>query len=151
MQSGALPGNGAGGVRGARTTRPVARRTGYTGPVAAYLVLVPHSTEAPNRAATALGTALAMAEAGHKVDLWLHGEGVRLGVAHVAEALREPWPKAAAAALESRAGRGATFHCSKPCLEQRGFAADALRTGARLADPGMLAGLVAAGATPLTL
>ena len=46
-----------------------------------FLVIVPHSTEAPNRAATALGTALALAEAGNRVDLWLHGEGVRLGVA----------------------------------------------------------------------
>jgi sulfur relay (sulfurtransferase) complex TusBCD TusD component (DsrE family) len=119
--------------------------------VGSYLVIVPHSTEAPNRAATALGTALALAEAGHRVDLWLHGEGVRLGVAHVAEALREPFPKDAAQALESLAARGAAFHCSKPCFEQRGFTPDALRPGARLAEPAALAGLLTAGATPFTL
>ena len=116
-----------------------------------YLVIVPHSTEAPNRAATALGTALALAEAGNRVDLWLHGEGVRLGVAHVAEALREPYPKDAAKALESLAARGSAFHCSKPCFEQRGFTPDALRRGARLAEPAALAGLITAGATPFTL
>lgn len=119
--------------------------------MASFLALIAHSTEEPNRAATALGTALAMAEAGHRVDLWLHGEGVRLGVAHVAEALREPWPKEAAQALDALAARGSTFHCSQPCFEQRGFHAQALRPGARLAPPPTLAALLAGGATPLTL
>jgi predicted peroxiredoxin len=119
--------------------------------VGSYLILVAHSTEDPNRAATALWTAFGLGEAGHRVDLWLHGEGVRLGVQHVAETLREPFPKTAAEMIESLAARGSALHCSKPCFTQRGFAEGALRTGARLAEPAALAGLVAAGATPLTL
>lgn len=119
--------------------------------MASYLVIVAHSTEDPNRAASALWTAFGLGEAGHRVDLWLHGEGVRLGVKHVAETLREPFPKSAAEMIEALAARGSALHLSKPCFTQRGFAADALRTGARLAEPAALAGLVAAGATPLTL
>jgi predicted peroxiredoxin len=118
--------------------------------MASLLALIAHSTEDPNRAATALWASLAAAEAGHRVDLWLHGEGVRLGVQHVAETFREPFPKSAAEMLDGLAARGSRFHCSKTCFEQRGFAPDALRPGARLAEPAELAGLIAAGATPLT-
>ncbi len=116
----------------------------------AYLILVPHSTEDPNRAATALGTAQALRQGGHRVDLWLHAEGVRLGVAHVAETLREPWPREAGAALDALAAQGSIFHLSRPCFEQRGFTPEALRPGARLADPAELAGLLATF-TALTL
>lgn len=118
--------------------------------MASYLILVPHSTEEPNRAATALGTARALQQAGHRVDLWLHGEGVRLGVAHVAETLREPWPKQAGLTLDELAQQGGAFHCSRPCFEQRGFTPDVLRPGARLAEPSDLAGLLATF-TALTL
>jgi predicted peroxiredoxin len=112
------------------------------------LVLVAHSTEEPNRAVSALFTAQALAQAGAAVDLWLHGEGVRLGVQHVAEALREPFPTPPAELLADLAARGGTFWCSRPCFEQRGFQAVALRPGARLAEPAELARLLAAGATP---
>ena len=118
--------------------------------MASLLALLAHSTEDPNRAATGLWLSLAAAEAGHKVELWLHGEGVRLGVKHVAETLREPFPKSAAEMMDALAARGSRFHCSKPCFEQRGFEADSLRPGARLAEPAEFAGLVAAGATPFT-
>jgi predicted peroxiredoxin len=131
--------------------RPAANPCHYTPPVGQYLVILAHSTEDPNRAASALWTALGLGEAGHRVDLWLHGEGVRLGVKHVAEALREPFAKSAAEMLEALAARGSALHCSKPCFTQRGFAETALRAGARLAEPAALAGLLAAGATPLTL
>lgn len=119
--------------------------------MARFLVLVPHSTEDPNRAATALFTAHGLAQAGHGVDLWLYGEGVRLGVAHVAEALQEPFLLPAATMLEQLVARGGALHCSKACFEQRGFEADALRPGARLAEPAELGRLLAAGATALTL
>lgn len=119
--------------------------------MARFLILVPHSTEDPNRAVTALFTAHGLAEAGHGVDLWLYGEGVRLGVAHVAEALQEPFPLPAAQMLEQIVARGGALHCVKSCFAQRGFEQDALRPGARLAEPADLARLLAAGAIPLTL
>lgn len=115
------------------------------------LVFIPHSTEDPNRAATAIYTALRLAEGGASVSLWLYGEGVRLGVQHVAEALREPLPVGAAECLERLNAKHAVFHCSKPCFEQRGFELAALRPGARVADPAELAALLAAGAVPLSL
>jgi hypothetical protein len=85
------------------------------------------------------------------VDLWLHGEGVRLGVKHVAEALKEPFPTPPADLLASLVARGGVLWCSKPCFEQRGFDVEALRPGARVAEPAELARLLAAGATPLSL
>ena len=64
--------------------------------MAAFLYVLTHSTDEPDRAATGLATALAAQRAGHDVALWLTGEGVRLGVKHVAETLREPGPESAA-------------------------------------------------------
>lgn len=127
---------------------PPARRATLRG-VARLLILIAHSTEEPNRAATALGTAQALQQEGHTVDLWLHGEGVRLGVAHVAETLREPWPTACGPVLDALAAAGSTFHCSEPCFQQRGFTADALRPGARLAPTAHLGRLLATH-TPVT-
>jgi predicted peroxiredoxin len=115
------------------------------------LVLIAYSTEDPNRAVGALHAAEALAEAGLTVDLWLHGEGVRLGVQHVAEALQEPFPVPAAELLARLVQRGATLWCSQPCFEQRGFEAAGLRPGARLAPASELARLLLAGVTPLTL
>lgn len=115
------------------------------------LVLIAHSTEEPNRAVGALHAAHALAEAGTAVDLWLHGEGVRLGVQHVAEALKEPFPTPPAELLAALTARGGVVWCSKPCFQQRGFETAALRPGARLAEPSELARLLAAGATPLSL
>lgn len=119
--------------------------------MARVLVLIAHSTEEPNRAVGALFTAHALAQAGAAVDLWLHGEGVRLGVQHVAEALQEPFPVPAADLLAGLTARGGVFWCSRPCFEQRGFEATSLRAGARLAAPEELARLLAAGVTPLSL
>jgi predicted peroxiredoxin len=115
------------------------------------LVLISHSTEDPNRAVGALHAAHALAQAGASVDLWLHGEGVRLGVLHVAEALQEPFPVPAAELLAGVTARGGVLWCSAPCFAQRGFEPDALRPGARLAEPGDLARLLAAGVVPLSL
>ncbi|MFM8980353.1 MAG: DsrE family protein [Planctomycetia bacterium] len=119
--------------------------------MARTLVLLAHSTEDPERAATALYLAQGLAQAGQGVDLWLHGEGVRLGVKHVAEAIQEPTPVGAVQALEALVAAGATLWCSRACFEQRGFEADSLRPGARLAGPDELARLLAAGSQPLTL
>ena len=118
--------------------------------MARFLVHLPHSTEDPNRAAAALHLAHGLALAGHGVDLWLYGEGVRLGVKHVAEALQEPYPVAVVAMVEALVAKGGSLHCSKACFEQRGFEPASLRPGARLAEPAELGRLVAAGATPLT-
>jgi predicted peroxiredoxin len=121
----------------------------YTPRVARFLVQLAHSTEDPNRTAAGLHLAHGLAQAGHGVDLWLYGEGVRLGVKHVAEALQEPYPMPAAAMLDALASGGATFHCSRACFEQRGFVPTSLRPGARLADPADLARLLTSGCTPL--
>jgi predicted peroxiredoxin len=119
--------------------------------VSRFLVSIPHSTEDPNRAAAALHLAHGLSAAGHAVDLWLYGEGVRLGVQHVAEALQEPYPVPAAQMLDALVAKGGTLHCSRACFEQRGFEADSLRAGARLAGPEELGQLLNQGATPITL
>lgn len=115
------------------------------------VVLIPHSTEDPNRAAAALYLAHGMAEAGQGVDLWLYGEGVRLGVKHVAEALQEPYPVPVVAMVEALVAKGSTLHCARACFDQRGFEPTSLRPGARLSDPADLGRLLASGATPLSL
>lgn len=130
---------------------PAGGARGYTAAMSRVLVLIAHSTEDPNRAVGALHAAHALAQAGAAVDLWLHGEGVRLGVPHVAEALQEPFPTPPAEMLADLVARGGVLWCSRPCFEQRGFHRDALRPGARLAEPGELARLLAAGVTPLSL
>lgn len=115
------------------------------------LFVVAHSTDDPDRAVTAIETALAAAEAGHGVALWLTGEGVRLGVKGVAETLREPTRRSAAEMLEALVARGAALHCSRPSFERREFAAEALRAGARVAEPHEIATLLAAGARSVAL
>jgi predicted peroxiredoxin len=112
--------------------------------MAALLFVITHSTDDPDRAATAIRTALAAQERGHDVHLWLSGEGVRLGVRAVAETLREPGPPTAAA-LDALARGGATFHLDRPSFERRRFEATALRPAAVVAEPSALADLVAAG------
>jgi predicted peroxiredoxin len=96
-----------------------------------------------------LRLALAAAERGHDVRLWLAGEGVRLGVKGVAETLKEPGSPAASEALEALAAKGARFLCSRPCFLERQFEEAALRAGARLADFHELADEVAGGRTPV--
>jgi predicted peroxiredoxin len=119
--------------------------------MAALLFLVAHSTDDPDRAATALVTALAASEAGHDVALWLTGEGVRLGVQGVCETLREPFPLTAAETVVRLADRGVVLHCARLSLERRDLAVETLRPGAVLADESVLARLVAEGRTAVSL
>ena len=119
--------------------------------MASLLFVLCHSTEEPDRASAALATALAAAEAGHDVALWLTGEGVRLGVRGVAETLREPLARSAAEMVEALARRGVDLHCARPSFERREFKAESLRPGARLAEEAELAALVASGRVPVTL
>jgi predicted peroxiredoxin len=119
--------------------------------VARLLFILCHSTEEPDRAADGLATALAAAESGHDVALWLTGEGVRLGVRGVAETLREPQARGAAPMVEALAGRGVVLHCARPSFERREFEVDVLRPGARLSEESELAALVAGGRVPVTL
>lgn len=97
------------------------------------LFVITHSTEDPDRAATGLEAALAAAEAGHQVALWLTGEGVRLGVEAVAETMREPWSIDAAGVIGRLVGRSVAIHCAKSAFARRDFQADVLRPG--LASP----------------
>ena len=119
--------------------------------MARLLFLLAHSTNDPDRASTALVTAARVAASGHEVSLWLSGEGVRLGVDGVAEALREGDASPAADGLSALADGGAVLHVSAPCFRKRKFDAAALHASARLAEPEELARLVDAGWTPLAV
>ena len=119
--------------------------------MAALLFILRHSTEDPDRAATALAAARAAQRAGHDVALWLSGEGARLGVAGVAETLREPLPESAAEMIAALAAGGAVLHVDRLSFERRMYAAEALRAGARLDDGAGLAALLAAGRSAVTL
>jgi predicted peroxiredoxin len=119
--------------------------------MANLLFVIPHSTDEPDRAATALSAALAAQATGHAVALWLHAEGSRLGVAGVAETLREPGPRTASETIEQLARQGATLHVSGPCFRKREFEPDVLRAGARLVEPAELGDLLAAGWRAVTL
>jgi predicted peroxiredoxin len=119
--------------------------------MARLLFVLLHSTDDPDRAVTGLSTALAAAESGHDVGVWLAGEGVRLGVSGVAETIREPGPRSAAELTEALVERGARLFCSRRCFETREFEKDALRRGAEVAGPERLAALVAEGRTPVSL
>ncbi len=112
--------------------------------------LLAHSTEAPDRAVTVLAMALATQRAGHEVVLWLTGEGVRLGVVHVAETLREPGPLGAAEMVAALVAGGAPLLCERRSFEVREFEADALRPGAAVAEPERLAALLADGFQAVT-
>lgn len=95
-----------------------------------FVYLISHSTEDPERAAVALEHAHAAQAAGHTVDLWLSGEGVRLAVKAVAETLREP--QDAAALLTQLVANGTTLYAHRPCFERREFDEAALRPGAEV-------------------
>ena len=111
--------------------------------MASLLFVLAHSTDAPNRAATALETAAAAADTGHTVALWLTDEGVRLGIQGVDEALARPAGAQPSESLEVLRLRGAVLYCSRPCFERRQFETTALRPDAELAEPEDLARLVA--------
>jgi predicted peroxiredoxin len=119
--------------------------------MARLLFVLPHSTDDPDRAAAGLLTALAAAEAGHDVALWLAGEGVRLGLKAVAETLREPYPRSAAEMVEALVSRGTALHVARAAFERRDLSTAPLRPGARLSDDAELAALVASGRVPVTL
>ena len=119
--------------------------------MARILFLLAHGTEAPDRAATGLATALAAQRAGHEVGLWLTGEGARLGVKGVAETLAEPMPESAAAMRDALLAGGAAIHVEQLSYERRQYAPDAVLDGAAVVDAGALAGLVADGWQTVTL
>ena len=119
--------------------------------MAALLYVLTHSTEDPDRAVTALAAAAAAARAGHDVALWLTGEGVRLGVAGVAETINEPVPQSAASLLETLEKSGATLYLERASFERRQYAKEALRPGAEVAPAEQLAALLAAGRSAVTL
>lgn len=119
--------------------------------MARILFVLTHSTEAPERAAMGLRTALAAQRAGHEVGLWLTGEGVRLGVVGVAETLREPGPETAAEMVAALAGGGATLHMDRIAFELREFQPDAVRDGGAVVEPAQLAALLADGWSAVTL
>lgn len=117
--------------------------------MARLLYVLPHSTDDPRRAATALEAAVVAAETGHEVALWLTDEGVRLAVKGVVDALLEAGPRLASDSLAALQQRDAPLCVSKPCFEGRGFAAEQLAAGGRLAEPAELATLVADGWAPI--
>jgi predicted peroxiredoxin len=117
--------------------------------VARLLYVLVHSTDRPERAVAALRAAVAATTRGDEVALWLTGEGVRLGVAAVAETLREPGEPSAVDALGTLVGAGGVAWCVRRCFEERGFEADALREGALLADEARLGTLVDEGWIPV--
>lgn len=119
--------------------------------MARILFVLTHSTEAPDRAATALATAVAAQRAGHEVGLWLSGEGARLGVKGVAETLAEPLPETAAAMRDALLEGGARFHVEQASYARRQYADDAVVDGAQVVDGAALAALVADGWQTVTL
>ncbi len=135
---------------GAASPIPAGQPDGYPPPrVSRLLYVLAHSTDDPDRAASALHAAARAADAGHEVALWLHSEGVRLGVRGVAETLREPGPGTPWEHLDRIAERGGGIYCAGRCLDQRGFDKGALRAGARREDPEVLGRLVSEGWTPV--
>lgn len=119
--------------------------------MARILYVLTHSTEAPDRAATALATAVAAQRAGHEVALWLTGEGARLGVKGVAETLAEPLPETAAAMRDALLAGGAALHVERLSFERRKYAPDAVLDGAAVVDADHLAALLADGWQAVTL
>ena len=119
--------------------------------MARILFVLTHSTEAPDRAATALATARAAQEAGHEVGLWLTGEGARLGVKGVAETLAEPLPETAAAMRDGLIAGGAVLHVEAQSFARREYSPEVVLDGARVVDGSALAALVADGWQTVTL
>lgn len=119
--------------------------------MARILFVLAHSTEDPDRAATALATARAAQQAGHEVGFWLTGEGARLGVKGVAETLAEPLPASAAEMRDALLAGGAILHVEANSFARRQYAEDATLDGARVVDGEALAALVADGWQTVTL
>ena len=119
--------------------------------MARILFVLARSTEAPDRAHTALATARAAQTAGHEVAFWLTGEGARLGVKGVAETLAEPRPETAAALRDALLEGGARMHVEQASFEAREYAEDALLDGASLASGGDLGTLLDDGWQAVTL
>lgn len=116
------------------------------------LVLLLHSTAQPERAVTGLTTARAAQAAGSEVHLWLADEGVRLGIAAVAETLSDPDDETSAVkTLEALVAAGATLYLDRPSFAARLYTEDALRPGAQLVGSEQLAQLIEQGLTPVTM
>ncbi|MDJ0521633.1 MAG: DsrE family protein [Planctomycetota bacterium] len=119
--------------------------------MASIIYVLHHSTDDPDRAATALLTAASSARGGHDVALWLSGEGVRLGVEGVAETLAEPLPETAAESWQAIVEAGGRAYLDRPSFERRQYETDAVREGAEVADPTYLALLLSEGRTAVTM
>ena len=119
--------------------------------MASLLYVLQHSTDDPDRAATALFAAAAAARAGHDVALWLSGEGVRLGIAGVAETFSEPLPETAAESWTALIEAGGRAYLDRPSFERRQYETSALREGAEVAEPDHLPVLLAEGRHAVTL
>ena len=117
----------------------------------ALLYVLTHSTDEPDRAVTGLGAALAAVRSGHDVALWLTGEGVRLGIEGVAETLNEDVPESAAEMLAALVAGGAVLCLERTSFQRRGYAEEAVREGAVVADPERLAELIVSGHGAVTL
>ncbi len=119
--------------------------------MAGLIYLISHSTAEPDRAATALHSALAAVRNGHDIVLWLSSDGVRLGIQGVAETLHEPLPESAAAMMAALAEANVPLYLEQASFDRRGYAEDALRPGAEVVGAGHLATLAAEGRTPVSL
>jgi predicted peroxiredoxin len=113
-------------------------------------VVLLHSTDEPDLAVAGLRCAHAALEAGKPVALWLASEGVRLGVKAVAETLSGHGRPDVAAWVDALLAKGTRVGLSRPCFEARGFAADAVRAGARIEGPESLAAWVEEGWVPVS-
>jgi predicted peroxiredoxin len=119
--------------------------------MAGLLYVLTHSTDDPDRAATALAASLAAARAEHDVALWLTGEGVRLGVQGVAETLAEPLEESAAEMRDALIAAGVPLYLDRLSFERRGFEPDVVCAGAEVVGAERLAALLAEGRSAVTL
>ena len=117
----------------------------------ALLFVLCHSTDDPDRAVTGLHAAVAAVRNGDDVALWLTGEGVRLGIEGVAETLNEDVPQSAPEMLAALVEGGAVLCLDQLSFQRRGYAEDAVREGAAVANPKRLGELLAAGRHAVTL
>jgi predicted peroxiredoxin len=117
----------------------------------ALLYVLTHSTDDPDRAVTGLSAALAAVRGGHDVALWLTGEGVRLGIAGVAETLNEDVPESAAEMLGALVEGGAVLCLDRFSFERRAYDEEAVRPGGAVADARRLAELLDSGHRAVTL
>ena len=108
-------------------------------------VLLLHSTDEPDLAATALVAAHAAVATGKAAAVYLAAEGTRMAARGVAETISHGGRPDARALLDGCGAGGGRLLVSAPCWRERGFEADALVPGASLVEPDALAALAAEG------